>query len=278
MDRRAIKTFIIVLLLLVNLAFLTIMALDSVENTRLKNETRDDLLQVLSARDIILDVEELPEDEAFPQLYVRRDMALELEAVTAVLGPVESSNEGGGILYYTGKGGTGRFRSGGEFSLLPDERAYPAEDISAVAEAVMAELRISGECIHAEGDGQAGQVVYLCTVEKVPIFSCRIVFTFADGALCAVEGIRPLDTLQRYAPGTQIGAATAVIRLVGQRGDDFQRITAVLPGYALTAASGEGELMPVWKVVTDQSAYLVDRTTGDVATESQVPGVTVPRE
>jgi len=266
-DRSRIKTFVLLLLLLVNLSFLCVYILDSVSAARLQAEGKQELAAALSKQGIQIGAEQIPDGGRTEIYLAARDLALELALVEAVLGDAAQLNQGGGIYAYESAGGTARFQDTGDFEIRPSPGAVPAtDDPAAGIGSLLLAMGLAAEPLRA--DEAAGTVTYVCLVDGHPVQDCLVTFTFEDSALTSIAGRRPMDTHQKQASGDLLGIGTSALimaRYISSGEQVASRVISITEGYSMsTGAYADARITPTWRIETDGGIYSVNRGTGDV--------------
>lgn len=264
MDRARLKTFILVLLLLINLTFLGLIAIDVMQTARLQSEVRAELVRVLDGMGISIDESRIPHGEEQEPYFLSRDIALERRIAAAVLGGYATeTDEGGGIFRYVGYGGVGEgeIRSGFFRFQMRDKQL--GEDASGRLLEQL-ELRASSPISYALPDGTVR--IYTLLEGGRPIINAQVSFTFSDGYLQEVAGTALWGDAQRYAGRPQLDATTALISLAGHllETGGVTRFESVEMGYYLLEGAGVLELRPVWIVQTDAGTFSIDRQSGEI--------------
>lgn len=271
MDSVKAKNFIIIVLLIVNIALLALVVSDSVNSRVRRSEAVDGAKKILAengvtvSKDADLSLRELSLSQ------VVRDLEGELENVQKVLKDVSVTDRGGNIILYSGKLGQGEFRGTGHFSILMSEREYAAgDDAVAVARDFAKKLGISvmsgvDEVWSDVADG-SGTVVLNCMTSNVRVLNCKITFTFAAGSINIVTGSRPLDTITVDKAVDTLDVPTVLMRflsIIKSEGYICSQLNELELCYLMTSpASGEGTLTPVWRLVTDAGELYINGLTG----------------
>ena len=262
MDRGRIKTFVLLLLLTVNVVFLALIVTDRVEVARLRNEARVELTQVLSRMGIALDPEVIPEEEAQPLYFIARDIDAEREVAAMLLGEPEERDAGGGIYHYQSSVGQAQFR-GGSFWVELVGRTYRISDTGP--------LLVDQMGLWAPtGSGDDTQITYTLALDRQRpdqrVINGQVTFHLVEGYVREISGTALWGERHAYVTGQQQDAATALLTLAGhlRERQTVSRFLQVEMGYYLLEGSGYLELRPVWIVATDDGWFSVDRQSGEI--------------
>ena len=276
MEWPKLKNIIIILLACVNL-FLLVLALHREHESQGYSESaREDAITVLwNACRIELDRDLLPEDMTLPVMVVERDPELERQQAAVLLG--ELSDDGGDAMRYEGALGTAQFYINGAFSAEFHPGAYPVceetpEDFSL---ALMERLDIEAQVVSADTGGWPGRAVVVVQQSwaGTPIFACTATLVFWDGELREIQ-----RDVSRRLPGVPqplsdarcLDMVTLLLDFadyVKQNSRVCSAITGFTAGYTLDAQSEPTQLIPTWRVTTDNGAYYWNAVTGEIRPE-----------
>ena len=262
MDRARIKTFLLLLLLAVNLVFLSIIVIDRVQEAQLWSETRSELVQALERLGIAIDPAAIPDCAPQPILFVERDIHAETQAVSAILGdPAEGTHEGGGIYRWTGRYGDGEIRQASFWFRLSGEGRSGTDTGE-----FLAQMGLTARWTGARALPYGHWETYILTVDDLPVVNSQVNFRIAGGALQEVGGTALWGRKQRYHAGHQLDVTTALVTLAGylQETSAVSRFERVEMGYDLSEGPGIFELRPVWVVETDGGTFSIDRQSGEI--------------
>ena len=272
MEWPKLKNIIIILLACVNL-FLLVLALHREHESQGYSESaREDAITVLwNACRIELDRDLLPEDMTLPVMVVERDPELERQQAAVLLG--ELSDDGGDAMRYEGALGTAQFYINGAFSAEFHPGAYPVceetpEDFSLT---LMERLDIEAQVVSADTGGWPGRAVVVVQQSwaGTPIFACTATLVFWDGELREIQ-----RDVSRRLPGVPqplsdtrcLDMVTLLLDFadyVKQNSRVCSAITGFTAGYTLDAQSEPTQLIPTWRVTTDNGAYYWNAVTGE---------------
>lgn len=268
MEWSKIKNIILLILLLVNGLLLVQTADREHKSAKYREETRLGAVEVLRQAGYELDPAVLPADAALFPLTAERDREAESALAGALLGETVRTDDGGRVAYAEALG-EASFRSDGSFTVSFQPEAHPLEGADEAVHGVKL-LTAAGypcELVELRREGEAAVVIVRQTWEGAPLFNCEASLTYRDGALRAVEGWRLIGApVRAEGSAAPLDVATVLLRfLAGVRDGGYvcTRVDALIPGYQTTVApGGVSRLNPVWRVVTDSRAFLVDGLTG----------------
>lgn len=271
MDSIKTKNIVIIILLLLNLTLLSLVLSDNARSAYSRHEALRGIEAVLKQNGIsVADKVELKE-RSLPVLYVSRDTALEYENADRILGGVSVTDRGGNILLYSGENGQGEFRGTGSFSVfMRPETGRQSGDVVAAARKFAAGLGMEiyrGEDVKPTEAANGTMAVQLyCAAEGARIINCALGFVYRDGRLEAASGVRPLDNVRDSGQRSSVDVPTVLMRfieLVRSEGHVCSEITRLEICYLLrSSASGEGSLIPLWRVSTDGEEFYFNAITG----------------
>lgn len=265
MDSRKLERILIGILLLLNLFLLSAVLLDGIQDRRSRRETAQTLTALLEESGITADARALA-PRACPTKYtLTRDLASEARIVSKLIGSAEAFDRGGNIFSYVGTKGKAQLRGSGELDMLLDTGAAPVRG-SAMRTAQRL-LRRAGIGATPVEEGAAADAVSLCcTCDGCPVYNAVLSFDFVGGSVRMVSGTRLFDTAAAEDSTGLMDSVSVLVRFLGiVRDEGFicSRIESVTPGYLQTVArSGEAELAPVWRIVTDTGVLMIDAETG----------------
>jgi len=207
-----------------------------------------------------------------PKVYtVTRDLKDEEKYVGAVLGTPLQIQDSGGIRYYEGSTGMGRFHGTGEFEVYLTSGTYTGKDDG--IRTSMTFLKDMGVEAYApltvSEAGNSGVIVSaVCAVKDAPVYNCAVTLSFIDESLMAISGYRPFgDVKQSDSADPPLDIYTVLLRflsVIRSEGEVGRELTEVELGYKLVSSlSGESLLTPVWHFVTDTGEYYIDGLTGE---------------
>ncbi|MGN1002402.1 MAG: hypothetical protein ACI4PC_06485 [Oscillospiraceae bacterium] len=273
MDSSKIKNILILVLLLVNAFFLAVLIRDGAEERRSQAETAGELRTILEGVGITADQDLDFFREAPKKCTLLRDSQAEQRKVGAILGSVTAEDLGGNILYYSSASGKASLRGTGEMDMI-----FSGGSIGDGGKPERAAVRLlnkagfdvdeSSASVNASGENSS---VTLCFAwEGYPIYNARVCLDYSGGRLQMLTGTRPFDTVSSTDAGDVMNCVSAVMRfveLVKSDGLICSRLEEVEPGYIMSVeVSGESDLTPVWKIVTDTGNIYINALTGKTET------------
>jgi len=268
MDRARLKTFVLILLVLVNLTFLSLIVTDAISSMRRHTEARAELVRVLEDMGISIEESQIPYNEEQTLYFLSRDFVAEGRIAAAVLGGTATAiDEGGGIVRYENPDGLGEGEvrsSTFRFQLANqqlDTESY--ERLLNQLELSVRDLSISvGKADNWQTHG------YQLTFAGVRVVNGRVSFTFCfdNGMLQEVSGTALWGNVQRYTGSPQLDVTTALVSLAGHllEREGVSRFEHVEMGYYLHERTGLLGLRPVWVVETDVGTFSIDRQNGEI--------------
>lgn len=271
MDSVKVKNFIILVLVVVNLALLVVVVRDSMRGSEQRRDAIEGAAGILSGYGIgVSEDADLSEREA--SVYsLSRSEGMEQQAAESILGSVEKTDRGGGIMYYSGALGEATFRSTGGVELQFYGISAPqTDDLEAMA---LEYTHILG-ATEAKDDGAVSvtagasstTVEVCCAWLDARIINCRLTFTFKEGKLLYISGSRPLGETVSEQEAQIIDVPTVLMRfieLTQEKGMVCSMLEELELCYVYTAsASGGGSLSPVWRLVTDTGELYVNALNG----------------
>ncbi len=265
------KNFIIIVLLIINIALLSLIAYDAFGAQKMRNQALADSKAILAENGVTVSASADLRKRELSLSQVVRDLEQERKNVQNVLGNTAATDKGGNIIFYAGEHGQGEFRGTGSFNILLDGDAYPAgDDAVAVARDFAKKLGLSvmrgDAAVSSDVTDGAGTVVLYCMASNVRVLNCRVTFTFAGGNINLVSGSRPLDTVTMDKDVDTLDVPTVLMRFLSEiksEGYICSQLKEIELCYLMTSpASGEGTLTPVWRLVTDAGELHINGLTG----------------
>ncbi len=262
-----LKNIIILLLVVTNLSLLAIALSQSIRDSRLRTQARDNAIQFLRDRGIQVEDAAVPQDAALPLQTAQRDLAGEERAAQALLGgEVTVRHRGGEVYRYENENGAVQFHSDGAFSAQLEPEAFPTgEDRVAACARLLEAVGCQGALLKEEGDS----LLFGQSWQGAPLFNQQVTAVCREGGVESLSGRRLVGQPREDAGGRTITVATALVNFlngVSALGDVCNRIDGIQPGYVTAGSlSGSMSLTPVWRVTTDTGAYLLDMSAGTVS-------------
>jgi hypothetical protein len=257
-----IKNIVIWALVAVNALFLAFWFTGLAADYGNRLQMHRDLETVLERNGVTLDIRNIREGGELYTLESVRDIPTEQRLANTLLGATVMTVQGNNYSY-TGEKGQAVFKNGGEFHIIfTPARERGAADAQSAARKILATMRIDAKILGGDGAAEGAETVTAAAVwNGHEIYNCEIRFYFEEGGLREISG--------RYAPNIKAtdkkkdmtSCATAVMRFL----DDVRSgkysctaVTAVRPGYRLSASLGDGSLEPVWRIETDDGVFYID--------------------
>jgi len=264
MDRAKLKTFVLLLLVLVNLTFLGLIAADALQTMRLQREVREELVWALRGMEISIEESQIPLSEEQALYFLSRDPIAEARIAANLLGHAEGVDGDSGVLRFVGLEdgrGMGEFRSG-SFHFWLEDQNLGEESISAL----LAQMELTTRDSLITEDSAGIRQTYSLLLHGLPVVNGEVTFLFSYGILQEISGTALWGSTQRYAGSPQVDVTTALISLAGHLIEraDVSRFESVEMGYYLLEETGLLELRPVWVVRTDGGTFSIDRQSGEI--------------
>ena len=270
MEWHRAKNVIIVILLLINGLLLVLVGARRGEARRYEQSALEGAIQVLAENGISMEESAVKGRTGLSAGELERSIELEQAAASALLGEsVEGANRGGGLYIYTGEGGQISFRSGGDLSTaLKDHSRWAAEDPVSHAYSLLAELGLEGYVVSEHISDGSGTVICQQTMDGVPLFSCRLTFSYESRKLTGISGTVFVSEVPEGESGS-ITLSTALMHVLEEvltSGTVCSEILSVEPGWLPEQSFNDRvNLVPVWYVSTNTADYYVDGITGKVS-------------
>lgn len=271
MEWHRVKNIIIVILLLINGFLLALVGAQRSEARRYEQSALDGAIAVLAKNGITLSEDAILGRTGQNYGTIERSIPLEGAAASALLGEgVESANRGGGLYIYTNDGGQISFRSGGEVStVLKEHSRWYTDDPEAHAAELAVRLGVELRPVSVEISEGSGTIVYQQEMDGVPLFSCRVTFTYEDRHLTALNGTLFASEEPAVESGEALSLSTVLMQVLDEvltSGSVSSEIRSVEPGWLPEQSFNDTvHLTPVWYISTNTADYYVDGVTGEVS-------------
>lgn len=267
MEWPKLKNIVLVILTVTNLCLLVLAARQTMENDRLQRQARQDAIQFLAERAVIVAEDQVPDEMTLLPQQVGRDLEAEGTLAAQLLGAgVQVEKRGGEVYRYFNDQGSIQFHSDGAFQAEFPVGAFPAgSDRKRTCLDLLAKLDYEGELLE-EGENT---LIFRQVWQGAPLFTQQVTLKIEEGSITAMTAGRrlvgqPTEDLSRSV----VTVSTALFQLfngISALGDVCSSIDAITQGYvSTTSLSGPMTLTPVWRVTTDTSAYQLDLVTGDL--------------
>lgn len=270
MEWRKLKNIIILVLLLVNGFLLVIVTSRMGEVRRYEQAALEQACRVLENNGIRVKQSGLEQAEGLTSLSAVRSIDGEKMIAEAILGEgVSGENQSGGLYAYRSDGGTVSFRSGGQiYAWLEDNDRWHTANPEEFSLELFSGMGLKGRVMQTSMLDGTGTITLCQLLEEVPLFSCRVMFTFEEGRLISLTGTVMTGEAREEESGSLLTMPTALLRFmegVLASGDVCSRIDAMEPGYrTVRSFSSAMRLEPVWLVSTNAADYYVDAVTGEL--------------
>ncbi len=270
MDKSKIKSFIILLLAIVNIFLLTIVITNARDESIARDYRNAALRNVLNTNGITMSEDTVLPEKMLSSISLSRDLENERQLVSKLIGNCEIIDKGGNIIFYKGVDGQAIFRGTGAFEILleSDIMLMGSNPIN-TCEAALKKLGIKYSSKPVEIFSSSGNtsVIMQCAWKGTQIYNAEIRFDFSGNRLLLIYGTRPLDvetTVQ--TSDTYQDAATILMNFlqhIRDTGEVCSEIKSVDLGYFSSAVvSGSSSLKPMWCIQTDSGKYFLDGRTG----------------
>lgn len=271
MDQIKVKNFIILVLLIVNAILAYVFVTDVLRERALASEATTGVVQLLTDRGISVGDDVDLSERSLNSLTVSRDTDAEQKNVAKVIGTTEMSDKGGNIRLYFGSGGEAGLRGTGRVEMNIRRGAYGSGgDPIDIAEQFMHDfgMEAASEPVSSDIDPETdeGTLTLECAYNGTSVVNCTLTFTFAEGELVGVYGTRVLDNISAGRQIETIDVPTVLMKFVALLREQ-NRVCSSLDALELcyhmsVNAAGEGELVPVWRIVTDTGEFYINAVTG----------------
>lgn len=277
MEWRKLKTFIILILLLVNGFLLVLVAARSQEAAQYERSALAQTVKVLERSGIYADHASLSAADSLVPLSAGRDLDRELQIAQALLGKerIQAENQGGGLYFYHNSNGDLSVRAGGELSaqLTGDPDQPVSGSLERHAADLLKKAGIDAEQIDVTEEDEWTRVRFRQLWNGAPVFSCQVEFAYRGGALTSIQGVLLTAGSGTAEDGQAMTLPTALLRFLDEvtaTGDVCSSIQSMQAGYRGTVQSLSGgvRLTPVWLVSTDTASYYLDCVTGSLTRAS----------
>ena len=269
MDSVKVKNFIILVLVIVDLALLVLVVRDAARGSEQRKEAIEGAREVLLNHGISVSEDaDLGEREGSSYSVSRSDEAERL-AAEAIFGEVEVTDRGGGIVMYSAVSGEVTFRGAGGlemqyYGISAPETDEPEKLALEMSRTLGAEAY--SEDISSVTEGETTTVSVGCSWMGSRIVNCELNYTFKGGKLLYVSGSRPLGESSSERLEEIIDVPTVLMRfieLTQQQGHVCSMLEELELCYLYSGtASGGGSLSPVWQLRTDTGYFYINAITG----------------
>lgn len=266
MDRFRLKNIIILILLLVNVFLLVSLAQRRSAERDASRRTAEQLVALFAGDGMTLDPGAISGDTPPDGVSLTWDVDLEERAAVFLLGKaLASSDQGGGIHYYTGTAGEALFRSSGGFEA--SGTLAEGEDVENFCRDFCRTFSCDPPDIRLDETG-GGVFSATALYGKLPVFNCFVTFTVEGGVLTSVSGTLLPETGTAASAEAPLSAAGALVAFQRMRRESVVVASTVTDArlcYELQNTGAAMSLAPVWRIVTDTEDYYVNCYTGAVS-------------
>ena len=261
-----LKSMVLALLLVANLAFGALLLYRSNQAARFQQDTLHQAIALLENEAGIRMPQALPDGMPLVPLAATRSAEDDLRFMGSFLGysSVDAEDQGGGLVRYTGTQGSGYLRRNAAFDIIfsPDAGFPENESPVEFAARLLAITGIEAQMLSAAPTNDE-PLVYQQLIGGTPVLGYHIVFTFRQGAPVAVSGhyISPSRQPQTFS-AEPLDMATLLTRFyAGLRSGSYlcKELTAVSTAYQSDSA---GQFLPVWMLRTDTGVFYLDPISG----------------
>ncbi len=270
MDKSRIKSFIILLLAVVNVCLLFIVLKNTSAELAVRESGNAALQQVLAKNGITLSEDVVLPKKIPTEITLSRSMLKEKRNLSSLIGSCTAQDLGGNIIYYHGSNGHANYRGTGEFEIMLDSAIIPLTD-TPVASCYSLAKKLGIDYANIEpqliqGDDSL-MVTMVCAFDGTPVYNAAISFSYSFNRLFIISGMRPLDTevsirvYEDYPDGATV--LMSFLDYISSTGGALSEITEVELGYFISSSvSGSCVLRPVWCIITDSGRYYINGQTG----------------
>lgn len=275
MERSKLKNVIILLLLVLNLCLLLLAAGRYWQGKEAEEQLRQNTVLFLKKNGISVLEDQIPWDEPGSVQMTERSSQEERRLAETILGTI-SDNSTGIASEYIGEKGSVRFYPDGRFYLSFQEKSMDKTvDMEHYAQRYLKKLGFEVEKVSSETEGEQTKLVFLQLAEGVPVFTCKIEVVYQKEALSQIQGWRLQGEVQPSNKQQEsLTTPTLLVRFVSemkQNGFFCSEIRSITQGYVYSTGglSSQSNLLPVWRIETDQKTHLLNCVTGKLESADQ---------
>jgi len=274
MGASRVKTIAIVVLLLINIFFGTVILIDKADDSYGERQAIEHACAVMRSGGISIEPDAVITNNTIRRMRATRVDESEARIAQAVLGQTVMTDLGVIYRYENEQRGTAEFYSAGDFEIRFNEGVIPNENGT---------LRTVQEFLRDMGLETASQTVSISQEREIvtvveaykgaSIFNCTIEFMFVEGYLQTiigryVTGVEPVeDSAKMMQAGTALLGFLAWVRNGNAVCTQIDKVEA---GYQhrILGSFGEDVIVPAWLITTDTVRYIIDDGTGEIWTAS----------
>ncbi len=271
MEWPKLKNIIILILLLVNGFLLVLVVGREFQVGRYERSALTQAGQVLAQNGITVEEDLLYEAArgSLVPLTVQRDLQAEMELAQALLGSqAVRTDQGSGLYGYDSDQGSALFRSNGDISITLTDCPLDGQAPADHAADLLGQMGLDGEALGIQTDGDQTIVTFCQLLNDVPVYTCRLSFTYDGDDLLSISGTAMTGSVTPVSGASSLDLPTALIsflRGVLDRGDVCSAIHDLQLGYRSSQAFGSDiQLAPTWSITTNISSYYLDAATGEL--------------
>lgn len=265
------KNLILLILVLTNVLLLFFVAGPKTQSAIQNDRARDTAIKLLHAQGIAVNDALIPTELTLSQLNFTQDRSREEHLATALLGTVTPEDLGGGIMLYTGAEGAIRFHTSGEFSaeFLPESKSIGTATPQEYSLDLLDTLELEGEIydVTLENDTTIIQIGQLW--DGVPLQGYGLSLHYSNNTLTSITAGKRLAGTTTTSDFPTITIPTALMNFatgIQTLGDVTQLIEQIRPAYIVSPSPSDTvELIPIWYIGTDTSAYHLDLISGKLS-------------
>lgn len=258
METRRLKQIAILILLALNVALLLLLGGQRLQERRQLREAEAQLRTLYQQYGLSIspaaDLQQIPPST----LSLTRQDKAELALAAKLLGEQPAFYDHGSLIYrYVGQNGTLQFRSNGSVEGI--SLCIPTENPRDFATTLYHSLDmvVTQDLL----EDQSGQITAVQTLRDIPMSGCELTLDFENGFLTQVSGCYISTEAATQLSSGRYTCATALTLLLNHylsAGIVFQQVEGLSCLYRLQSTPDSLTLVPLWKIVTDTSTWLVD--------------------
>ena len=265
MESFRLKNIAILILLLLNVFLLLLLGFRQLQAHRSASEAETQLRGLYASHNLSLSSKIDLSSPSLSRLTLSRNTDTEAAIAAFLLGDESaSSDQGGGIIQYSGSTGSILFRAGGHFDGSGLSRAVP--DIDSFTGDFLARFGY-GDPVGLITDG-TGTVSAIQYAADVPVSGCSITLHFQDGILTQVSGAHISLQDASVDSSEPLTCISALVRFLDHRNSSgivCSSVEDIRCVYVLQSTTSSMRLLPVWQIKTNTYDYFVDCSTGTVS-------------
>ena len=270
MNGSRLKTLIIIILLLVNTAFLGLYLMDRYRSDNMESDARKKLVRVLAEHGIKIEEGTIPKACPKARFALTRDTKREKELAEMMLGTVHTAEKGGGIYLYESAQGTAWFTGNDEFEIIINHCPLGEKSAIDLSEELLDIMEITVSLSYRDSltAEDTHTVSYICLYADKQIFNSLLTFTFTPDGKAEITGKGIPETVTQLSNADVMTPTTALISFVGElrlNNLECSQITEIKPGFQMVKSATASSLEPVWLILTDNASCYLDIRSGRLA-------------